>query len=93
MALDAGTGKLEWELRADWAAAVPGLSPPVVGKKYLYFPTDGTEWVTTVDLKSRKQAWTLQGPSDSGGGTLLPHRASNSLVATSGGTTIALPLE
>ncbi len=94
IALDAGTGKLKWELKADWAA-VPanGTSPPVVGNRYLYFPTPKTQWVTAVDLKSRKEAWTFQGPNDSGGGVLLAHRKSRRLIATSGGTTLALPLE
>ena len=70
-----------------------GGSPPVVGERYLYFPTEKTQWVTAVDLKSRKDAWSFQGPGDSGGGILLAHRKSRKLIATSGGTTVALPLE
>lgn len=92
VALDAASGELKWEAKVTWADDDVS-HPPVVGEKYLYFPTEKTRWVTAVDLKRRKEAWTYQGPSNDGNARLLAHRATRRLLVCGLGYALALPLE
>ena len=92
VALDATSGRLKWEAKVAWADD-DMLYPPVVGERYVYFPTHGSRWVTTVDLKRRKEAWTYQGPVEMNNAILLAHRAARRLIVCNSGTALALPLE
>lgn len=93
VAVDAASGRLLWDLKADWATDAPYLDAPAIGTKYVYVPTDGARWVTAVDRQKRKEAWTFLGADGLSAATLLPARSAKKLVVVNDRTVLSLPLE
>ena len=91
LAIDAATGKLRWEMRADWVTHNTLVEVPVIGRELAYFPGEGTQWIRAVDLRRHEVAWTYQGPSSPENVALRPHAPTRQLIAAGGGHVVALP--
>ncbi|MFG3253609.1 PQQ-binding-like beta-propeller repeat protein [Streptomyces sp. NPDC048172] len=94
IALDRRSGKLRWEMKADWITGLdPGLAEAVKGRELLYVSGSGTQWVRAIDLKRRREVWTYQGPGDSGNVALRAHKRGDRLLAVGQSYLVALPLQ
>lgn len=98
VAVDARSGKLLWEQKKGTGPALNFQPPPALGERYLYaFPDVGTEqWAAAIDLRSRKAAWTFQGPGTAMASlnpTMTVHRGAGRLIIAGGSTVCAIPLE
>ena len=94
LALDKRSGKLRWELKADWIMGLdPRATEIVKGRDLLYVSGKGTQWVRAVDPKRRKELWTYQGPSTSDSLLLRVHKSARQLIVVGNDYLVGLPLE
>ncbi|UNS99892.1 serine/threonine-protein kinase [Streptomyces tubbatahanensis] len=93
VALDLASGKLRWELKLDVASRIPLDAVPVVGDRYVYFPSGGTSLVTAVDVKKRRAAWTSVGADKEAIPELAWHRETSQLVVATDKRVFGLPLK
>ncbi|UNZ17055.1 serine/threonine-protein kinase [Streptomyces sp. 891-h] len=93
VALDAQDGRLLWEEKETGQPAEM-YSAPVVGKKNVYGTVDSSRFVSAVGRRSHSAAWTLSGTRPRGlGRAIAVHPGRKLVVALTGSTVIALPLE
>ncbi|WP_432106860.1 protein kinase domain-containing protein [Streptomyces sp. AA1529] len=92
VALDVRSGQLRWEIKTQVASRISPDAVPVVGNRYVYFPSDGPAPVTAMDCNERKVSWTLAGKGGEATPSLLAHRRSRQLVVALGGRVLGLPL-
>ncbi|WKX72921.1 PQQ-binding-like beta-propeller repeat protein [Streptomyces sp. XD-27] len=96
VALDAKGGDLLWEQRKALGPPVFWAAGPDIGKRYIYVKPDVDQWVTAIDLRTHRVAWTFSGAAGVTPGlstVVTAHRSAGRVLVASGGTVCAIPLE
>ncbi|MGY1438972.1 serine/threonine-protein kinase [Streptomyces reniochalinae] len=92
VALDAKTGKLQWDMEAPWATEIPPHAVPAAGDRYLYFASKGARLITAVDRDKRETKWVVPGKGEEEA-SLMPHHGSRQLVVATDKRVFGLPLK
>ncbi|WP_432586508.1 serine/threonine-protein kinase [Streptomyces sp. HD1123-B1] len=96
VALDATSGRLLWELKRSEGPVLSFASTPAADDAYVYVsPDNDSQWVTAVDRRTHRVAWTFPSPFGRKGGnfaTIMTHPRTKRLIIGYGATLCALPL-